>query len=198
MAESNEKHESLEHETEKLLTVTEASKDEDVLDSEGPGSEEEMSLIPAQQVEDRFYLVYLSMLLTGAGVLFPWNSFVVGIDYFQSLYPTKRPEIAIPVTYLVVTLASSFFNINTLKLFPLHGRLGFGYVMFFLALLFLPLLDIGINNCTIDTEIAFYLTILAVIVVALGSGGRWKGWLSLIWLCMLSSVSLMQTCHIMN
>ena len=171
MAANNEEREPLEPETERYLVGTDSSNDEDGLGSEGLGQEEETSLISAP-VEDRYYLVYLCMILTGAGVLFPWNSFVVGIDYFQFLYPTKRPEIVIPVTYLVVTLAATFFNVNTLKLFPLHARIGFGYVMFFLALLFLPLLDIGINNCTIGTELAFYLTILAVIVVALGSGGK--------------------------
>ena len=174
MAENDEEHEPLEHETERFLVGTDASEEEDVNDSEGSGPKEGTSLISVR-VEDRFYLVYLSMLLTGAGFLFPWNSFVVAIDYFQFLYPMKRPEIAIPITYLVVTLASSFFNVNTLKLIPLHARLGFGYVMFFLALLFLPLLDIGINGCTIDRDVAFYLTILAVIVVALGSGGRQQG-----------------------
>lgn len=161
----------LEHGTDKFLNETDESQDEDALDSERPVLEEEASRNPVQVV-DRFYLVYLSMLLTGAGVLFPWNSFVVGVDYFQSLYPTKRPEIAIPVTYLTVTLASVLFNINTLKLFPLHGRIGFGYIMFFVALLFLPLLDVGINNCTVSTEVAFYLTLISVIVVSLGSGGR--------------------------
>ena len=105
------------------------------------------------------------------GILFPWNSFVSALDYFLYLYRSYRPEVAIPLTYLVVTLVAMAFNIAIVNLFPLHGRIGFGYVMFSIVLLFIPLLDIGIHNCTVSSSAGFFLSLSGVVLVGMGSGG---------------------------
>lgn len=130
---------------------------------------------PVSDVEpmDRFNLVYICMLMAGAGFLFPWSSYITAADYFIFLYKHDFPQVteAIPMTYLITTLLSSMFNMATVEYFPLHARIMFGYVMFSISLLFVPLLDIGIDNCTISTHVSFYLTLLSIVVVGLGSGG---------------------------
>ena len=137
-----------------------------------PASSDPMETAAAQPnpPKDRFYLVYVAFFLAGAGFLFPWNSFVAAVDYFLFLYPDKHPEVAIAVTYLLVTLTFSTVNICTVHCIPLHGRIGFGYFMFTAALIFVPLLDIAIQNCTLDTNFSFLLTLCAVLTVGIGSG----------------------------
>lgn len=127
-----------------------------------------------REPKDRCNLVYVCMLLAGAGFLFPWVSYITAIDYFFFLYQRTFPEVsvAIPVTYLVTTMLSSTFNVCAVEKFRLSIRIGFGYVAFFVSLLFVLLLDIGIHNCTVSTHVSFYLTLLSVAVVGLGSGGE--------------------------
>ena len=40
----------------------------------------------AQAPRDRGRVVYVCMLMAGAGFLFPWSSYVTAIDYFFFLY----------------------------------------------------------------------------------------------------------------
>ena len=123
---------------------------------------------------DRFNLVYFCMLLAGVGFLLPWSSYISAIDYFKDyLYGRDFPRVseAIPLTYLFSTLFSAMFSVVVVNRFPRHGRIAFGYVTFSVSLLFVPLLDIGINNCTVSTRVSYYLTLLTVVLVGLGSGG---------------------------
>ena len=123
--------------------------------------------------KDRFFLAYFAMFLVGMGVLFPWNSFVSALDYFMSLYRPYNPEVAIPITYLVVTLVSMGFTTAAVNVLPLHGRIGFGYVMFTIVLVFLPLFDLSvIHNCLVSMLTGFLLTLCSVMLVGLGSGGE--------------------------
>ena len=122
--------------------------------------------------KDRFFLAYFAMFLVGMGVLFPWNSFVSALDYFMFFYRPYRPEVAIPITYLVVTLVSMGFTTAAVNVFPLHGRIGFGYVMFTVVLVFLPLFDLVINKCLVSMLAGFLLTLGSVMLVGLGSGGE--------------------------
>eukprot|EP00731_Ephydatia_muelleri_P028546 Em0020g190a len=79
-------------------------------------------------------------------------------------------ETTIAVTYLVVTLTFSTVNVCTVHSIPLHARIGFGYVMFTVALVFVLLLDIAIQNCALDSNVSFVLTLCAVLTVGIGSG----------------------------
>ena len=127
-----------------------------------------------REPRDRFNLVYLCMLTAGAGFLLPWNSYITAIDYFFFLYRSEFSTVseAIPFTYLLTTLFFSTINIGLVGLISIHWRIRFGYIMFSLSLVFIPLLDIGINNCTVSTHVSYYLTLLTIVVVGLGSGGE--------------------------
>ena len=122
--------------------------------------------------KDRFFLAYIAMFLVGMGVLFPWNSFVSALDYFMFLYRPYRPEVDIPITYLVVTLVSMGFTTTAVNVVPLHGRIGFGYVIFTIVLVFLPLFDLVMHNCLVSMLTGFLLTLGSVMLVGLGSGGK--------------------------
>lgn len=122
---------------------------------------------------DRGHLVYLCMLMGGAGFLFPWSSYITAVDYFFFLYweDFRQVSVAIPMTYLLSTCFFTIVNVTIANRFPLHCRIGFGYLIFFLALLVVPLLDVAVHSCVLSTRAAYYLTILSVAMVGAGSGG---------------------------
>ena len=124
--------------------------------------------------KDHFHLVYICMLMAGAGFLFPWSSYISAIDYFFFLYHSQFHTVseAIPVTYLLTTLLFSTVNVGLVGLFSIHSRIRFGYLMFSLSLIFVPLLDIGINNCTVSTNVSYYLTLFSIVAVGIGSGSE--------------------------
>lgn len=124
--------------------------------------------------KDHFHLVYICMLMAGAGFLFPWSSYISAIDYFFFLYHSQFPTVseAIPVTYLLTTLLFSTINVGLVGLFSIHSRIRFGYLMFSISLIFVPLLDIGINNCTVSTNVSYYLTLFSIVAVGIGSGSK--------------------------
>ena len=128
---------------------------------------------------DHFNLVYICFLMAGMGFLIPWTSYISAIDYFFFYYREEFPAVSvlIPVGYLVTTFFASSLNLFLVKVVAIHNRITFGYVMFILSLLMVPLLDIGVHNCTIPTSVSFYMTLLSVAVVGLGSGGE-KGLIS--------------------
>ena len=125
--------------------------------------------------KDHYLLVYIAMILVGMGVLFPWNSFVSALDYFIYLYGPYYPEVAIPFTNLLVTLGSMGFTIATVNFLPLHCRISFGYVMFIIVLVFLPLFDLVIHNCLVSPLAGFLVTLCSVVLMGLGSGGELRG-----------------------
>ena len=130
--------------------------------------------VTATEPKDHLHLVYICMLMAGAGFLFPWNSYISAIDYFFFLYQSQFPTVseAIPVTYLLTTLFFSTINVGLVGLFSIHSRIRFGYLMFSISLIFVPLLDIGINNCTISTNVSYYLTLFSIVAVGVGSGSK--------------------------
>ncbi len=131
-------------------------------------------VIATESPKDHFHLVYICMLMAGAGFLFPWSSYISAIDYFFFLYHSQFNTVseAIPMTYLLTTLLFSTVNVGLVGLFSIHSRIRFGYIMFSLSLIFVPLLDIGINNCTVSTTVSFYLTLFSIIAVGIGSGSK--------------------------
>ena len=132
------------------------------------GSDSDTSSAP----RDKLHLVYICFFLAGAGFLFPFNSYIAAIDYFFSLYRLQFSAVSeiIPMTYLIVTLCASTLNLSLVERLSINTRIVFGYVMFSVSLFFVPMLDIGINNCTVSTGVSFYLTLASIVVVGLGSG----------------------------
>ena len=122
---------------------------------------------------DRFNLVYLCMIMAGAGFLFPWSSYITAVDYFFFLYWSDfhQVSVAIPMAYLVSTSLFTVVTVTIANHTSCHSRIGFGYVIFFFALLAVPLIDVAVHSCALPVKAAFYLTILTVLAVGVGSGG---------------------------
>lgn len=122
---------------------------------------------------DRYNLVYICMLMAGTGFLVPWGAYIGAIDYFFYYYLVEFPTISIliPMTNLATGFFAASVNVLLAKI-NLHSRITFGYIVFILSLLTIPLMDIGLHNCAISTSAGFYVTLFTVGLVGLGAGGK--------------------------
>ena len=122
--------------------------------------------------KDHFFLVYFCMVMAGVGFLIPYSTYIGAIDYFFYYYKVEFPSLSVvlPVAYFVTTFFATSINLFLVKLVSAHSRITFGYVVFIICLLIVPLLDIGIHNCTIPTSLSFYITVFSLGFVGLGSG----------------------------
>lgn len=142
------------------------------------GQYETRSLQPSAQddgaPQDHYHLVYIAMVMCGMGFLIPWTSYIAAIDYFFYYYQRQFPAVSviIPIGYLVTTFLSATLNLFLVRVVAIHSRIAFGYVVFIISLLMIPLLDIGIYNCTIPTRVSFYITLSSIALVGLASGGE--------------------------
>ena len=42
--------------------------------------------------DDRAWFVYRACFFLGAGILFPWNSYITAVDYFERVHPGKHVD----------------------------------------------------------------------------------------------------------
>ncbi len=124
--------------------------------------------------KDRYGIVYFCFVMVGAGFLTPWTSYIAAFDYFFYYYQERFPTVSviIPISYLITTFFISIVNVFLVSKVNVHERITFGYVMFVLSLLTIPLLDVCIYNCSIPVVAGFYITLLSVAAIGVGSGGR--------------------------
>jgi hypothetical protein len=124
--------------------------------------------------KDHFHLVYIAFVMAGVGFLIPWTSYIGAIDYFFFYYQQDFPAVSviIPIGYLTTTFFSSTLNLFLVRVVAVHSRITFGYVVFIISLLVIPLLDVGIYKCAIPTDVSFYITIFSIALVGLASGGE--------------------------
>ena len=137
--------------------------------------DEAEEIVPRNR-RDPYNLVYICMVIAGAGFLTPWGAYIGAIDYFFYYYLTKFPtvSVAIPIINLATSFLAGSVNMFVGKL-NIHSRITFGYITFILSLLSIPLLDIGLHNCTITTCVGFYITLFTVGLVGIGAGGKTVG-----------------------
>lgn len=124
--------------------------------------------------KDYLHLVYICMLMAGIGYLTPWVSYVGAIDYFFYYYLMEFPAVSVilPITYFGSTLAACSLNLLLVVVLGTHSRIMFSYILFVISLSTVLLLDVALHNCLIPTAVSFYITLLSVCMVGLGSGGE--------------------------
>lgn len=120
---------------------------------------------------DRRSLVFCAMVMIGAGFLFPFNSYVAVVDFMHQRYAEYSPDFYIPMVYMYVTagttISNLFFGVGHYRL---ENRIRFGYVMFASSLVSVYAIEESRLGGHIDNDTAFWLMLLTVVVVALGSG----------------------------
>ncbi|CAH1796333.1 unnamed protein product [Owenia fusiformis] len=115
---------------------------------------------------DKHNLVYLSLVLAGAGFLLPYNSFITAVDYYHGHFPDSTIIFDISITYICMAFISVCINNLLVETFSLQIRITFGYILSFVTLLFVATCLIGLE--LFPKEITHTVTLVSVGVVALG------------------------------
>ncbi|KAL1189845.1 Equilibrative nucleotide transporter 1 [Cardamine amara subsp. amara] len=120
---------------------------DNVTDSE-PGPETSLLHYPhegstSKTPTDSFHFAYIIYFTLGVGFLLPWNSFITAVDYFSYLYPSTAVDRIFAVVYMLVGLVCLlviviFYAHKSLASF----RINLGLLLFVIALLVVPVLDL--------------------------------------------------------
>ena len=119
---------------------------------------------------DRCSCIYLALVLCGAGFLLPYNSFITAVDYYQDKFPGSTIIFDMSLTYICVAFFGVLLNNFVVELLSLRTRITFGYILSFVTLLTIALCDIWFEMFVKETS--YWLTLLAVAIVALGCTGE--------------------------
>ncbi|XP_058792732.1 equilibrative nucleoside transporter 4 [Phymastichus coffea] len=115
---------------------------------------------------DRWNLVYLSLVLAGAGFLLPYNSFIIAVDYFQARYPGTTVVFDMSVVYIMTAFFAVLLNNTLVETLSLGTRITFGYLVSFLTLNFVVLCEVSWEVFGVATS--YNINLIAVAVVSLG------------------------------
>lgn len=124
----------------------------------------------ASSPADRFNWIYITLMMCGAGFLLPYNSFITAVDYYQDKYPGSTIIFDMSLTYICLALVSVILNNLFVDLLPLQVRITFGYLVSFVTLLLISILDIELQ--WFSPVVSYRMTLVAVAVVSLGCTGN--------------------------
>ena len=114
---------------------------------------------------DSYNLVYLAMVLSGAGFLLPYNSFITAVDYFQTVFPGTTIVFDISLIYILTALIAVLLNNVIIYTFSLNTRIMFGYILSFLILMSILIFIIRLDVFPADQTYAIILVCVALISV---------------------------------
>ena len=121
---------------------------------------------------DNYNLVYLAMVLSGAGFLLPYNSFITAVDYFQTVFPGSTIVFDISLIYILTALIAVLLNNVIIDTFSLNSRIMFGYILSFLILMFILVFVVWLE--VFPTDQMYAITLICVALVSVGATGRFK------------------------
>ena len=114
---------------------------------------------------DSYNLVYLAMVLSGAGFLLPYNSLITAVDYFQTVFPGTTIVFDISLIYILTALIAVLLNNVIMFTFSLNSRIMFGYILSFLIFIFILIFIIWLDMFSPDQTYAIILVCVALISV---------------------------------
>ncbi|OXU25295.1 hypothetical protein TSAR_006457 [Trichomalopsis sarcophagae] len=115
---------------------------------------------------DKYNLIYLSLILAGAGFLLPYNSFIIAVDYFQARYPGTTVIFDMSVVYITMAFFAVLVNNVLVETLSLGTRITFGYLVSFLTLNFIVICEIWWEVVGVATS--YTINLVAVAIVSLG------------------------------
>ncbi|KAL4148451.1 hypothetical protein QTP88_002691 [Uroleucon formosanum] len=117
---------------------------------------------------DNLGKTYMAMALAGAGFLFPYNSFVMAVDYFQNKYPVSMVVFDMTIVYIMVAFVAVLTNNLLVETLSFTCRINIGYGLTISMLLFVGAVEILWEELfTLDTS--YYLNLVAIGLIAWGA-----------------------------
>ncbi|KAL0421353.1 UNVERIFIED_CONTAM: Equilibrative nucleotide transporter 1 [Sesamum latifolium] len=114
---------------------------------------------PDKIPKDSFHLAYIIYFTLGAGYLLPWNAFITAVDYFTYLYPDVSVDRVFSIVYMLVGLTSLLFIVAFAHKSNSFVRINVGYVLFLLALVAVPLMDLWYVEGRVGVFGGYYVTV---------------------------------------
>ncbi|KAL6571809.1 Epsin-1, required for endocytosis and actin patch assembly [Orobanche hederae] len=120
--------------------------------------------------KDSFQLAYIIYFTLGAGYLLPWNAFITAVDYFTYLYPDASVDRVFAIVYMVVGLTTLLVVIAFAQKSNSYVRINVGYVLFLVALLAVPVMDVWYVKGRIGVYGGYYATVAALGLCGVADG----------------------------
>lgn len=118
-------------------------------------------------LEDRYNLIYIAMVVAGAGFLLPYNSLISAVDFYKTVFPGSSIMFDISLVYILTSLLAVLLNNVLIEAFTLNFRIKFGYFVSIFTLGLVLLLSFFAR--ILSTEGLYALTLTAVAVISLGA-----------------------------
>ncbi|KAL8157112.1 equilibrative nucleotide transporter 1 [Apium graveolens] len=118
--------------------------------------------------KDTYHIAYIIYFTIGVGYLLPWNAFITAVDYFAYLYPNTSIDRTFAIVYMLVGLICLLFILAYAHKSTSFVRINAGFVMFVLALVVVPLMDVGYVKGRVGVFEGFYVAVGAVAVCGIG------------------------------
>lgn len=154
--------------------MTTADKSAGIVTDSEPGSENSLLLNPHEgstrkDPHDSYHFAYIIYFTLGVGFLLPWNAFITAVDYFSYLYPSTAVDRIFAVIYMLVGLVC----LSVIVVFYAHKslasfRINLGLLLFVIALLVVPVLDLVYVKGQVGLYAGFDVTSAAVALSGLG------------------------------
>eukprot|EP00040_Diaphanoeca_grandis_P024048 m.131713 g.131713 ORF g.131713 m.131713 type:complete len:494 (+) comp29561_c0_seq2:42-1523(+) len=115
--------------------------------------------------------LWFTMLLFGAGFLFPFNTYIVASDFWDERYDKYNPEFYIPLVYIwtgnFVLIINTFFIMDRVSA---YNRIRLGYAMFITGFIFFPIIEESVLDNRLSREGGFAALLTTVALPAIGTG----------------------------
>jgi len=158
----------------KQIQMTTTDKSAGIVTDSEAGPETSLLLNPHEgstkkAPSDSYHFAYIIYFTLGVGFLLPWNAFITAVDYFSYLYPSTAVDRIFAVIYMLVALVCLF----VIVVFYAHKslasfRINLGLLLFVIALLVVPVLDLVYVKGQVGLYAGFDVTSAAVALSGLG------------------------------
>ena len=119
---------------------------------------------------DKYNLVYLAMVLLGAGFLLSYNTFFFAVDYFKTVFPGTTIIFDINLIYILTALFAVLLNNVIIHTFSLNSRVMSGYILSLGGLMFILVLIFILDMFSPDDS--YSLILVCVSFISLGSTSK--------------------------
>ncbi|XP_017773860.1 PREDICTED: equilibrative nucleoside transporter 4 [Nicrophorus vespilloides] len=116
--------------------------------------------------KDNYNIIYLSFVLGGAGFLFPYNSFIMAMDFFKNRYSGAPVVFDMSLIYISTAFATVLTNNFLVESYSLTARINFGYIISFFTLIFVVTCEVYWE--VFGAGVSYMINLVAVATVAVG------------------------------
>ncbi|XP_022859494.1 equilibrative nucleotide transporter 1-like [Olea europaea var. sylvestris] len=125
---------------------------------------------PQKIPKDNFNMAYIIYFTLGAGYLLPWNAFITAVDYFSYIYPDVSVDRVFAVVYMLIGLMSLLFIVAFAHKSNSFVRINVGMVLFVIALLTVPLMDVWYIKGRVGVYVGYYVTVAVLGLCGVADG----------------------------